>query len=74
MSWVARSFTEFTPGNRWVGGGLLLSLLLSSPLVIDGLGVLGLLLSSPLVIDGLGVLGLLLSSPLVIDGLGVLFY
>ena len=41
----ARSFTEFTPGNRWVGGA---RSLLSSPLVIDGLEVLGLLLSSPL--------------------------
>ena len=47
--YCARSFTEFTPGNRWVGGArsfteFLLGLLLSSPLVIDGLGVLGLLL------------------------------
>ena len=38
------------------------------------IGVLGILLSSPLVIDGLEVLGLLLSSPLVIDRLGCSVY
>ena len=57
MGWGSRSFTEFTPGNRWVGGAWSFTEFTPGNRWVGGARSFteftpGLLLSSPPVIDG----------------------